>query len=205
MSAPLPLRMIAAEIEDIAGRLTETGGPKLHEMRDHLAVLAEQVRTHAGYEPTEHDHRMIHHAKARGKVRLRNGDLVTLTSWRVKGARDRARVVRSEASGPFSVPIDEIAEVINPTPTPKEVDECKEMTERRPSVADQASAADDFPELIHIAEGRGVMILEDAETQAAMALAEIDVLRRRVALREAELAATVVALRMAGYDGALTR
>ena len=72
-------------------------------------------------------------------------------------------------------------------------------------MADQVSAADDFPELVHIAEGRGVMILEDAETQAAMALAEIDVLRRRVALREAELAATQVALRFAGYDGALTR
>jgi hypothetical protein len=37
-----------------------------------------------------------------------------------------------------------------------------------------------------------------------MVLAEIDVLRARLALKEAELAATQVALRNLGYVGALT-
>jgi hypothetical protein len=57
------------------------------------------------------------------------------------------------------------------------------------------SAADDFPEIARIPQGIGVLHMEDCEEQAAMVLAEIDVLRARLALKEAELAATQVALR----------
>lgn len=67
------------------------------------------------------------------------------------------------------------------------------------------SAADDFPEIAHVAAGRGCLVLEDCEAQAQMVLAEIDVLRRKVGLREAELAAAEVALRQLGYQGAMTR
>ena len=47
------------------------------------------------------------------------------------------------------------------------------------------SARDLYPELAHIADGRGVEILEDAEVQATNALADIDALiaRRDVLIR----------------------
>jgi hypothetical protein len=67
------------------------------------------------------------------------------------------------------------------------------------------SAADDFPEIAHVAAGHGCLVIEDLEAQAQMVLAEIDVLRRKVGLREAELAAAEVALRQLGYQGAMTR
>ncbi len=53
--------------------------------------------------------------------------------------------------------------------------------------------------------GHGCLVIEDLEAQAQMVLAEIDVLRRKVGLREAELAAAEVALRQLGYQGAMTR
>ena len=63
----------------------------------------------------------------------------------------------------------------------------------------------DIDEIAHVAVGRGCLVVEDLEDQAQMALAEIDVLRRKVSLREAELAAAEVALRQLGYQGAMTR
>lgn len=67
------------------------------------------------------------------------------------------------------------------------------------------SAADDFPEIARIPTGHGCLVIEDLEAQAEMILAEVDVLRHKVRLREAELAAAEVALRQLGYQGAMTR
>lgn len=67
------------------------------------------------------------------------------------------------------------------------------------------AAADDFPEIARLPQGIGCLILEDLEEQAEMVLAEVDVLRAKVRLREAELAAAEVALRSLGYEGGLTR
>jgi len=60
-------------------------------------------------------------------------------------------------------------------------------------------------EIERITRGVGCLDLEDLEEQASMVLAEIDVLRARVLLKEAELAAAEVALRTFGYQGAMTR
>lgn len=67
------------------------------------------------------------------------------------------------------------------------------------------SAAEDYPEIRRLVDGLGAFRVEDVEQEAEMILAELDIVRARVKLLEAELAATQVALRMAGYDGALTR
>ncbi len=67
------------------------------------------------------------------------------------------------------------------------------------------SAADDFPEIARLPQGIGCLVLEDCEEQAEMVLAEVDVLRAKVLLLEAQLAAAEVALRMCGYQGAMTR
>lgn len=67
------------------------------------------------------------------------------------------------------------------------------------------SAADDFPEIARISQGIGCLVLEDCEEQAEMVLAEVDVLRAKVLLLKAQLAAAEVALRMCGYQGAMTR
>ena len=67
------------------------------------------------------------------------------------------------------------------------------------------TAAEDYPEIERIVRGVGAFHIEDCELEAEMILHEVEVLRARVNLLEAELAATQVALRMAGYDGALTR
>jgi hypothetical protein len=67
------------------------------------------------------------------------------------------------------------------------------------------TAAEDYPEIERLVRGVGVFHVEDCEQEAEMILAELDVVRAKVSLLEAELAATQVALRLAGYDGALTR
>jgi hypothetical protein len=67
------------------------------------------------------------------------------------------------------------------------------------------TAAADYPEIERLVRGVGPLHLEDCEQEAEMILAELDVVRAKVLLLEAELAATQVALRMAGYDGAMTR
>jgi hypothetical protein len=67
------------------------------------------------------------------------------------------------------------------------------------------TAADDYFHIARIANGLGSRSIEDAEEQARMILAEVDVLRARVNLKEAELAAAEVALRSFGYQGAMTR
>ena len=64
---------------------------------------------------------------------------------------------------------------------------------------------EDYPEIRRLVDGLGAFRVEDVEQEAEMILAELDIVRARVKLLEAELAATQVALRMAGYDGALTR
>lgn len=67
------------------------------------------------------------------------------------------------------------------------------------------TAADDFPEIARLPKGIGCLILEDLEEQAEMILAEVDVLRAKNRLLEAQLAAAEVALRQLGYQGAMTR
>lgn len=67
------------------------------------------------------------------------------------------------------------------------------------------TAAEDYPEIERLVRGVGAFHVEECEQEAEMILHEVEVLRARVTLLEAELAATQVALRMAGYDGALTR
>ncbi len=67
------------------------------------------------------------------------------------------------------------------------------------------TAAEDYPEIERLVRGVGAFHVEEYEQEAEMILHEVEVLRARVNLLEAELAATQVALRMAGYDGALTR
>ena len=66
------------------------------------------------------------------------------------------------------------------------------------------AAADDYYHIARIGSGLARSI-EDGGEQARMILAEIDVLRARVNLKEAELAAAEVALRSFGYQGAMTR
>ena len=67
------------------------------------------------------------------------------------------------------------------------------------------SAADDYPEIERLVRGVGAFHVEDCEQEAEMILGEVDVLRALVSLLEAQLAATQVALRIAGNNGTLTR
>lgn len=64
------------------------------------------------------------------------------------------------------------------------------------------SAAEDYPEIRRLVDGLGAFRVEDVEQEAEMILAELDIVRARVKLLEAELAATQVALRMAGNGSA---
>ena len=110
----LPLRMIASEMREIITAL-QAGRP-IGMLTGQLRDLADQVDTHAGYVPGERDHEMIHHAKARGLVRLKNGDRAVLVSWRPKGHRDSARLMRPGSTTAFTCPIDAIEGPIDLVP-----------------------------------------------------------------------------------------